>query len=436
MRLLLGLLSALLIAGNAGADDWPEWRGEGRAGEWNETGLLERFPEQGLTVRWRTPVNGGFSGPSVAAGKVYVGDFRQTAPNRGVERLLCLSEETGELIWAHEWEADYTGLASTYAIGPRATPTVDGGLVYMLGASGVLVCVNTRDGSEVWRRDFQKEFGASMPVWGFAAAPLVDGDRVYCLAGGEPEANVIAFDKRTGKAAWRALSGDTEPGYSQPIFVEAGGARQLIMWHSTALTSLNPSTGEVYWEEPFRVHLSLPVATPVVSGSRLLVSSFFNGSLMMELAAGKPAASRLWKGNSDSEIRSDGLHALITTPVIDGDYIYGICSYGQMRCLRAATGERVWETVAVTGEKARWAAGFIVRNGDRYFINNDAGELIIARLSPRGYQEIDRTRLIEPTSRSGNRRAAGGVNWVHPAYANGHLVTRNDKELIRVNLKE
>jgi outer membrane protein assembly factor BamB len=430
------VLLAILLAGAAFGADWPEWRGGGRTGEWRETGVLKRFPEGGLDVRWRIPVNSGFSGPAVAAGRVYVADFRKTGANRGVERLLCLDEESGKELWAHEWEVDYTGIAGTYAIGPRATPTVDGDRVYLLGASGILVCVRVSDGSEIWRRDFQKEFGASMPVWGFAASPLVDRDRLLCLAGGEPGANVIALDKKTGKELWRALSGDTEPGYSQPILITAGGTRQLIMWHTTALTSLQPETGEVFWEQPFRVHLALPVATPVLSGSRLLVSSFFNGSLMMELDADRPNAKRVWQGKSNSEIRSDGLHALITTPVIDGEYIYGICSYGQMRCLNAATGERVWETLDVTGERARWAAGFIVRNGDRYFINNDAGELIIARLSPRGYDEIDRAPLIEPTSSSGNRRRAGAVNWVHPAYANRHLVTRNDRELIRVSLAE
>jgi outer membrane protein assembly factor BamB len=124
----------------------------------------------------------------------------------------------------------------------------------------------------------------------------------------------------------------------------------------------------------------------------------------------------------------------VNTPVIDGGHIYGICSYGQFRCLRLSTGERVWETLAVTKEKARWASGFIVRNGDRYFINNDRGELIIARLSPKGYEEISRTALIKPTSNPGNRRELVNVNWSHPAYANRHIVARNDEEIVRYTL--
>ena len=142
----------------------------------------------------------------------------------------------------------------------------------------------------------------------------------------------------------------------------------------------------------------------------------------------------MWKGNSKSEIRTDGLHALITTPVIDGNYIYGICSYGQFRCLDAGTGERIWETLEVTKERSRWAAAFIVRHKDRYFINNDRGDLIIARLSPDGYQEISRTTIIKPTTPVGRPRDMGAVNWSHPAYANRHIIVRNDEEIVRYSL--
>ena len=110
-------------------------------------------------------------------------------------------------------------------------------------------------------------------------------------------------------------------------------------------------------------------------GSQLFFTTFYDGPLMLTLDDKKPGATVLWKGKSDSEIQTDGLHAVIATPVIIGDYIYGICSYGQFRCLKAKTGERIWETQAVTKERARWASGVIVRHGDRLFINNDRGEL-------------------------------------------------------------
>lgn len=403
------------------AEDWPEWRGKGRAGAWTETGIVDRFPESGLRVAWRVPIRGGFAGPAVAAGRVYVTDWIK---NR--ERALALDEKTGKLIWTREWDSDYRGIS--YATGPRATPTVDGDRVYIVGGAGKLLCLQSATGEVLWEKDYVRDFGMQMPVWGISSAPIVDGDRLIAIVGGRPDAKVMAFDKRTGKEIWRALASDSEQGYSQPILVDG----QLIVWHPAALVSLDPSTGKVNWQEPFRVHMNVTLATPVSSGPRLLVSSFYNGSLMMELARNK--ARMLWKGKSDSEITTDGLHTVVNTPVIDGDSIYGICSYGQFRCVNAKTGERVWETMAVTKEKARWASGFIVKQGDRYFINNDRGELIIAKLSPRGYEEISRTQLIKPTSNPGNRRELGAVNWTHPAYANRRLVTRNDEEVISVSL--
>jgi outer membrane protein assembly factor BamB len=144
-----------------------------------------------------------------------------------------------------------------------------------------------------------------------------------------------------------------------------------------------------------------------------------------------------WKGASESEIDTDGLHSITSTPVMDGNYIYGVCSYGQLRCLDARTGKRIWETQALTKEKARWATAFLVRHQDRYFINNDRGELIIAKLSPEGYQELARTALIKPTATAGiGRRELKAVNWTHPAYANRTLLTRNDEELIAVSISK
>jgi outer membrane protein assembly factor BamB len=419
---------------DAGVSDWPEWRGRGRHGVWNDTGILERFPERGLDIVWRTPIHSGFAGPAVSGGRVFISDFSPVRVLRGTERALALDETTGKILWTREWDANYVGMLDTWAIGPGATATVDADRVYVLGRSGALLCLKAATGEILWQKDYMKEYGAEMPMWGFAGAPLVDGNRLICLVGGAPDAKVVAFDKMSGKELWRALSSNSEPGYAQPVIVEAGGTRQLIVWHPVAVSSLDPATGRVYWEEPFKVGYGMTVPTVVRSGSRLLVSCFYNGSMMFELDAKRPAALVLWKGKSDSEIETDGLHAVICTPVIQGDYVYGLCSYGQLRCLNANTGQRVWETQAVTGEKARWAQGHIVRHGDRFFINNDRGDLIIARLSPTGYQEISRTPLIKPTSNPGNRRALGVVNWSHPAYANRRIYARNDEEILCASL--
>lgn len=428
LALAVALCSSYLLA-----DDWPEWRGKGRLGVWKETGILDEFPKEGLTFAWRTPIHGGFAGPAVTGGRVFVADFVRGVNTKGTERLLCLDEKTGRILWTQQWDVDYIGLMQTYAIGPRATPTVDGDYVYVLGAKGALVCLKVKTGEIVWQKDFVRDYDTQVPTWGMAGAPLIDGNRVVAIAGGAGNAKVMAFDKLTGKEIWRALSSEKEePGYCQPILFEAAGKRQLIIWHPRALVSLEPATGKVNWEQPFKVNNQVNLATPVMHDTRLLITSFYNGSMMLDVS--KPEASKIWQGKSNSETKPDGLHSLVSTPIFDGDYIYGVCGYGQLRCLRASTGEQVWETQAVTGEKARWATALIVRHGDRFFINNDQGDLIIAKLKPEGYQEISRTKLIKPTSNPGNRRQTSVVNWSQPAYADKHVFARNDEEIVSASL--
>ena len=279
-------------------------------------------------------------------------------------------------------------------------------------------------------------------MWGIVSSPLVDGDRLLTVVGGEPDALVVAFDKHTGEELWRAIEVEAEMGYAQPVIYQAGGARQLIVWHPRALASLDPETGELYWEQPWDVSMGVTVATPVRSGNYLLVSQFFNGSLMMQLNRDRPDATELWRGRSRSELpgETDTIHAMVTTPIIIGDHVYGVDSYGELRGLDAATGERLWMSPDMTAQ-ARWSTAFLVRHEDRYFVNNDEGFLILARFTPEGYVELDRTRLIEPTGGSGTRTPHGRiaerlVNWSHPAYANGHIVHRNDREIIRASLRE
>jgi outer membrane protein assembly factor BamB len=356
-----------------------------------------------------------------------------------VERAVALDEETGEVLWTHEWETDYAGLQLVYAIGPRATPTVDGDRVYVLGAMGRLLALDVADGSVRWERDFPADFGTEVPSWGMSGAPLVDGDRLICLVGGEPDAKMMAFDKHTGEEIWRALSSDWEPGYSQPIIIEAGGVRQLIAWHPRDISSLDPETGEVYWEIRHIVDMGINPATAVHSGRYLFFTSQYGGARMLLLDEDRPAAEVLWEGVGESDpdygFDFNTLNSVISTPLIHGDHVYGVDGHGVLRCLEAATGRRVWETEALIGESTNWATAFFVRNGDRYFVNTDTGDLVIARFSPDGYDEVSRTPLIEPTHPYVRRRLSGtAVNWSHPAYANRHVVVRNDREIVRLSL--
>ena len=338
----------------------------------------------------------GVLGPAVADGRIFITDWMEDPESRtldGTERALALDEQTGEVLWTHEWQTSYRMLSVAYAVGPRATPTVDGDRVYIVGGTGRLFCFDVETGRVLWEKDYVAEYDTSVPVWGIVSAPLVDGDRLITVVGGEPDALVMAFDKHTGEEIWRAIETGSEMGYAQPVIYDAGGVRQLIIWHPLALASLDPETGELYWEQPWDVSMGVTVATPVRSGDYLLVSQFFNGSMMMRLSQDRPAATHLWQGRSRSELPgdTDTIHAMVTTPIVIGDYVYGVDSYGELRALDARTGERLWMSPDMTAQ-ARWATAFLVRHEDRYFVNTDDGFLMIAQFTPEGYVELSRTR--------------------------------------------
>src|SRR5262249_629888 len=274
------------------------------------------------------------------------------------------------------------------------------------------------------------------PVWGWAGHPLLDGDLLYCLVGGDKSA-VVAFHKDTGQEVWRALTTE-EIGYSPPMLFEAGGKRQLVVWLVEAIYSLDPATGQVYWTQPYP-----PSGQPhrpaqhIVTARRrndlLFFTSIHHGPMMLQLAADKPAATVLWKGHSNNHSRPDGLHSLMSSPVLKDGHIYGICVAGELRCLRADTGRRLWETCAPTGDKkAVCTTAFLVPqgDGDRVVICNDQGDLILAELTPNGYKEIDRAHILDPVQVSRGRN----VVWSHPAFARRCVFARNDKEIVCVSL--
>lgn len=449
-RSLAVVFCIFVLFGSVRGDDWPQWLGPQRDGVWRESGIVAKFGPDGPKVRWRTPVGAGYSGPVVAQGKVIVTDriLAEGSNNpdnafarskaKGLERVLCLNEADGKLLWKREYPCAYD---IAYAAGPRCTPVIDGDLVFTQGAMGNLLCLKLADGSVVWQHDLLKEYAFPPPIWGCAGHPLVDGDQLICLVGGKGSV-LVAFDKRTGKEAWKNLSA-SEPGYAPPMIYEIGGVRQLVLWHPESVNGLEPATGKVYWSVPFggrkgrglKAGLSIP--TPRLEGDRLFLTAFYEGSLMLK-TAGTKKPEVLWKSDGRSEKPEDteALHCIISTPVFEGKHVYGVCSYGELRCIEADSGKRVWSTHAATGGKSlRWGNAFLVKQGDRYVLFNEQGDLILARLSPKGYEEISRANILTPTNTMApppGRR----VIWMHPAFANRSVYARNDREIVCVSLAD
>jgi len=280
---------------------------------------------------------------------------------------------------------------------------------------------------------------------------VIDGNRLICLVGGKGSV-VVAFDKDTGKELWKNLDAK-EPGYAPPMIYTINGQRQLILWHSEAVNGLDPETGTVLWTQPFgsekvidtgkaKVKAGMSIPTPRQISDRLYLSCFYDGSLMFKLSTdNKPSV--LWRRTQrvvdPTPEETEQLHCVMSTPAIRDGYIYGVCSYGELRCLELQTGKRIWEThVPVAGQSTRWGNAFIVQLGegsDRYVLFNEIGDLILARLTPEKYQEISRAHILEPIN---TMPAFGGKNravvWSHPAFAGRCVFARNDRELVCVSM--
>jgi outer membrane protein assembly factor BamB len=426
MKKPLTLLSVLFLAGGVCiADEWPQWRGPKGDGVWRETGIIEKFAGDQVPVKWRAQISNGYSAPTVADGRVYVTD-RVTEPQQA-ERVLCFDAMTGKSLWTHAYPAKYKRIG--HPNGPRACVTIESGRAYSLGTMGHLFCLDAAKGRVIWSKDLNAEYDLKIPRWGISAAPLVEKDLVIVHVGGTDDACLMAFDTETGKQRWRALA--DEASYSAPIVIDQAGKRLIVVWTAERIVGLDAASGQEYWSAPAKTKLGQAVATPVVQDDLLFISGFFDGSLLLRLAKDKTEVTELWRRGGENENKTDALHCCISTPILDGEHIYGLCSYGQLRCLETATGNRVWESLQA-GPNERWATIHFVRHQDQVWMFNERGELIISKLSPTGFEEISRAKLIKPTEGQLDRR--GGVCWSHPAFAYKHVYIRNDEELICADL--
>jgi outer membrane protein assembly factor BamB len=272
----------------------------------------------------------------------------------------------------------------------------------------------------IWARDLEKDYQLQEMMC--RASPLIEGDLLVVFIGGKPGACVVALDRHSGREVWKAL--DEPVSNSSPVIAAYGGRRQLIVWTDESVSSLNPATGAVHWRQPMTTSNNDAVATPVVEGDRLLVSG-----LMFKLDPDRPAASVLWP---DSLAISRRILSNTSMPVLRGGHVYGARSSGELVCLDATNGRTAWEVKTVTALKGGASIHITITSlGDVAFLFTEQGNLIRAELTPSGYRETDRARLVEPNVPSGGRKCA----WTPPAFANGHVFARNDVELVCASLK-
>ncbi len=399
--------------------DWPQFRGPHRDGSWEETGILESFPREGLKIRWRQPVGGGWSSPVVVQGRVFVFDVELIKPTAR-ERLHCFEEKTGKVLWVYAYEEKYGewSYVPERGAGPTATPIVERDRIYVVGANGNTHCLDVKSGTVIWEKNIGREY--QVAEMSCRPSPLIEGSLLIVFTGAKPGASVLALDKQTGKEVWKAL--DDPVSNSSPLIITAGAKRQLIVWSDASLASLDPVNGHTFWREPMVTSNNDSVAMPVFQGNRLLVSG-----LMLDVSANPPAAVFRWP-----EIRTPSKRILSNTsmPVLEGEYIFSARGPGELVCLEAATGRQLWSTNSLTALK-NGASIHITPQGGGYFLFTDEGNLIRAQLSPAGYREISRSHLIDPTWPFGQTKFV----YAPPAFANRHVFARNEAEVVCASLE-
>jgi outer membrane protein assembly factor BamB len=403
LRVLILLLMGLGCAGSA--QDWPQLLGPTRNGVYAGSNLLSAWPKEGPRVVWRKDVGQGFSGPVSASNQVVL--FHRVEDN---ERIECVDAQSGRTLWAFDYATAYRDDFG-FDEGPRATPTISGNRVYTYGAEGMLHCVDFSTGKKLWNVDCKTEFGARKGFFGIACSPLVSGDLVLVDVGGS-KAGIVAFDRETGKVAWKTPASETS--YSSPAAANIGGKTFAFFFRREGLEAIEPATGKTLWEFPWRpsIGASVNAATPIIAGDLIFMStSYGRGAAALRFGGSKPEV--LWSGD-------DQLSNHYATSVHHGGYLYGYHGrqeYGcDLRCVELKTGKVMW-----TAE--RFGAGTIMVAGNDLLLLTEKGELIKAPADPKQFKTSARAQVLGLETRA------------YPALANGLFFGRDKRRLVCVDLK-
>jgi outer membrane protein assembly factor BamB len=437
MKKTISLTGLLLAAAVGHADDWPQWMGPKRDNVWRETGIVDAFPKDGPKVLWKAKIAGGYAGPAVANGMVYCSDYAskdQTAEqldsgnfgrkgSSGVETVRAYNEKTGEEVWKYSYDVKYT---VSYPSGPRCTPLVAGDKVYALGAEGHLACLNAKSGSKIWAKELKDEYKTKSALWGYAAHPILEGDKLITLAGGD-NSHVVAFNKDTGAEIWKSQT-QNEQGYSPPLFTEVNGKRQMIVAGPQAVRGLDPETGKRIWTTPYNADNGSIIMTPVRYGDYLFVGGYRGKNLLVKFKKGEDSVEVVAK-----DVARKFISPVNVQPFEEDGVIYGYNEDGKLVAFEIANGTHLWSSGGPVGEKEQGSGtAFINKIGDKFIFFTETGDLVLGKLSKTGYAEVSRAHVIDQTNSAFGRK----VVWCQPAYANKHCYVRNDKELICLDLSK
>jgi len=411
--LTISFLSQALLTHAA---DWPLYRGS------NQDGIsLEEVNIQwsgNPKVVWRTPTNTGFSSFAVSGGKVFTQVVREIT---GSPREVCLAldEATGSELWIANLargEGYSGGDTAGGGDGPRSTPTVSAGKVYLLTPDLVVHCLDANTGRSIWKRDLMKQHHGRDIGWHSAASVAIDGILVF-VGGGGPGESLLALNKNTGEVVWK--TGDEKITHSTPVVTTVHDQRQVIFFMQSGLVSVAAKTGKLLWKFPFRFSVSTAIS-PVVFGDIVYLSAGYGvGSAACRISkqGDRFTVTKLWFSPGDEPVASHW-----STPVCKDGYLYGMFGFkkfktGPMKCVELATGKVVWS-------QPGFGQGNVILVGNRLVALAEDGNLVIVEATPNAYKEISRTRAFQDKC------------WSTPAFADGKIYVRSISQGMSFDVSE
>ncbi len=389
----------------AEATDFPEYRGRKRDGIVIGPTLSRDWQTKPPAGLWpKQPIGGGFAAFAVAGPLLVTIEQR-----RDKEAVVAYDAVTGKQRWQHEYDANFKEALG--GPGPRATPTIADGMVYSLGATGNLVCLDAATGERRWAVNILED-NDNIP-WGMSGSPLVYDKVVVVNSGCQREGvtgrGLVAYDRATGQQVWQA--GDGKAGYSSPMLATLGGGRQVLILDGEALAGHDAADGRELWRFPWPTHQNINVAQPlVIDGDRVYISSGYGhgGALLrIENAQGQWTATPVWQNLK--------LRCKFTSPVLYRGHIYGI-DEGLLTCLDVETGKQKWRD-------GRYGHGQLLLTGDLLVILAEDGKLALVEATPEGHRELAKMPALE------------GKTWNLPALSRGIVYLRNDHEMACFDLK-
>ncbi len=403
----VNLASIMLPKAETVREDWPGFRGPNRDAIIPNLTISPEFVTTPPKPLWKTDVGDGWSSCVIVGNLLYTQEQRNTE----YEAVVCYDADNGEAIWIHKEKARF--FESQGRAGPRATPTYEDGKLYVMGATGLLLCLDARDGSKKWGVNITDTIQAEVPTWGFSASPLVYKDTVYVQGGGKNNQPILlAFDKKTGDFKWGAGSGDTQ--YCSPVLMKLDGVEQIIMQSGSGITSHDPKSGDVLWKLKWGAPMpSSVVAMPCKVGPNSLVAAVGHGSGMKRLKVTKSGG----KWNVETQWKTTRFDPRFNDFICHNGYLYGL-SAGFLECYDLETGSRKWR-----GEK--YGFGQLLLVGDKLLVVSEKrvftaekGFVVLVKADPSRFTPL------------GKFLAINGKAWNHPAIADNKLYLRTDKQMV------